>query len=60
VDFNLMNASLDLFLHPQIEPAPDPHRTGFERGFHFLLTGVPENQKKPRKELEQNLKKPKT
>jgi hypothetical protein len=55
-----MNAGSDLFLHPQIEPAPDPHRTGFERGFHFLLTGVPENQKKPRKELEQNLKKPKT
>jgi hypothetical protein len=29
------------FLHPRVEPAPDPHRIGFGCGFQFSPTGAP-------------------
>jgi hypothetical protein len=44
------------FLHPRVEPAPDPHITRFRCGFCFSPTGAPET----RKEFEKTLKPKKT
>jgi hypothetical protein len=42
------------FLHPRVEPRPDPHITGFRCGFRFSAAGAPKTQKTP----ERNLKTP--
>jgi hypothetical protein len=34
------------FLHPRVEPTPDPHITGFRCRFHFSPAGAPETRKK--------------
>jgi hypothetical protein len=41
-------ASSGLFLHPWVEPTPDPYRTGFRCGFRFPPASAPEIQKKPK------------
>jgi hypothetical protein len=37
-------AGLGSFLHPRVEPAPDPHKTGLGCGFHFSPAGAPETR----------------
>jgi hypothetical protein len=48
-----MSAGSSSFLHPWIEPAPNPHRIGF--GIYFSPVGVSETRKNPKNP--QNLKK---
>jgi hypothetical protein len=39
---NLTGAVSSLFLYPQVEPAPDLHRTEFNYGFRFSPAGAAE------------------
>jgi hypothetical protein len=41
VGFNLMGAGSSLFLYPQVESTPDPHRTEFNYRFRFSPVGAP-------------------
>jgi hypothetical protein len=44
-----MSAVSSSYLHPRVEPAPNPHITGFRCGFHFSPVGAPETPKKSKK-----------
>jgi hypothetical protein len=39
-----MGAGSGSFFHPRVEPAPDPHRTGFMCRSHFSPVGAPETR----------------
>jgi hypothetical protein len=55
-----MGVDSGLFFNPGVEPAPDPHKTGFRCGFHFSPAGAPKTWKKPktREKLERDKKNP--